>query len=633
MLSFGCSHQPLLAQEKHQYSSLPDTAYIHELLRKAQVFKEYQKDSAIYLYQKILQLSEAVNYKDGMFESALQLGDLAYDKGDEARGKDMYFKASAYFNGTKNPALNASRLLNNIGLVYLSTSNYTNAILYFTQSASIALNDKTAIANLFNTYNNLAGALSRISEFKKALYYLDLAGHIAYTHKDTSRLISINVNKGVVYESAGNDSLAMIHFNSALDLARKVELKKSIRTVLVNIAGLLTGTHRPREALRCLDEASTITNDLWEDINLLYGYSCAYYELTDDNKAEKYLLKMMEVAKKKGATEYVAYAYELLSLIYGNQHKYKQAFIYLRAFYRLNDSLQNKEKAITSNKLELTFRTAQKDKMLNEKQLFIQKQKQELQRKNIWIGGIISGTLILCLSGFGLYKNYRHRQHLQDKQLKIFGQEHEINQLKAVMEGEERERTRMAQELHDGIGSNLAALKMDFTAIQNDHSVLKADAHYTDALNRLDIIYQELRQVAHHLTPEVLLQHGLSDSIALYCEQIAKANKLDITFQNYGIPRQINPTLALAIYRIVQELVHNIIKHAHASEAFVLLSYHDHIMGITIEDNGVGFDPETSSTGIGLKNLETRIRNASGRISIDSSVGNGTSIYLEFDTK
>jgi len=172
---------------------------------------------------------------------------------------------------------------------------------------------------------------------------------------------------------------------------------------------------------------------------------------------------------------------------------------------------------------------------------------------------------------------------------------------------------------------------MNFTAIQNNYPFLLKDTQFGTTMNLLDNMYHELRQASHNLTPEILIRYGLADAINIYCDQLNKSKAMSISFQAYGTLNDVNATLSLIIYRTVQELVHNIIKHARAGDVLVQLYHHDHLLSLMVEDNGVGFDAEELTTGIGLQNIHSRIKNMNGRLTIDSQKGTGTTVYLEFD--
>ncbi len=206
----------------------------------------------------------------------------------------------------------------------------------------------------------------------------------------------------------------------------------------------------------------------------------------------------------------------------------------------------------------------------------------------------------------------------------------EIANLNATIEGAEKERIRIARELHDGIGGLLAAAKRDFEMVKISYD-LHNKPDFTHGLVLLGEASAELRKTAHNMMPEILLQEGLVEAVAYFCHSVASNKTTRIHFQTIGAIPKFNSAFELTTYRIVQELVHNILKHAQASEALIQMSFSEELFDLTIEDNGIGI-PENimvKTRGIGLKSIEDRLRTINGKMTIQKLQGHGTGIYLE----
>lgn len=234
-----------------------------------------------------------------------------------------------------------------------------------------------------------------------------------------------------------------------------------------------------------------------------------------------------------------------------------------------------------------------------------------------------------------LYSRNRNKQRLQKEQIRTLQQEQEISRLKALMEGEEKERVRIAQDLHDGIVVQFSAAKMSFGSLSHQFPDLEDSQDFRQAIQQLDTATRDLRQTAHNLLPDVLLEEGLAEAVYYFCKNLKQNAGLNIDFELCGVIPRLPPDFELSVYRIVQELVHNIIKHACATQALVQLNYqeHLHLLGITTEDNGTGI-PDLSpdnKKGVGLKNIRARIASLGGHIDIRSTPEHGTIVYIEFD--
>jgi signal transduction histidine kinase len=235
-------------------------------------------------------------------------------------------------------------------------------------------------------------------------------------------------------------------------------------------------------------------------------------------------------------------------------------------------------------------------------------------------------SVILVVS----YRNSKHRQRLQHAHISNLEKGKEIVTLQHIIAGEEQERSRLARELHDGIMVLFSAIKMKLRQLPRSHSSLSNDEEFTSLNEELEQAIRELRRTAHNLMPDMLLDGGLTEAVFYFCRSLQQNSPLHINFQQYGVLPRLREDAELSIYRIVQELVQNIIRHSRANKALVQFNYRNEILGVTVEDNGRGFDHrKTNHTGIGLKSIETRLKALSGTMDIRSNEA-GTTIYMEF---
>jgi signal transduction histidine kinase len=197
----------------------------------------------------------------------------------------------------------------------------------------------------------------------------------------------------------------------------------------------------------------------------------------------------------------------------------------------------------------------------------------------------------------------------------------------------EQERIRMARELHDGLGSMLSGIKHSFSAIKNNLTLNnEQEGQFDYTIDKLDNSIKDLRAVSHTMFSAELLEQGLEAAIKNYCNAVTVTSKIKISFESiFQQPAGLSGEQAFHIFRVVQELVQNVIKHSNATEAIVQLSYDNKILAVTVEDNGIGFTVASlqGKTGIGLKNVESRIKMLHGKTDIQSTPGTGTSVFIE----
>jgi signal transduction histidine kinase len=593
------------------------------------ILARYDMDSAIRVLHEMIKETAGKGDYFTLYEAYIALGATWFHKNDYAKSDTAYRFALAYSIKTQAPLANACRALNGAGNVFLIQGDYTQAARYYFTAAAMAEQqaDKDTIVadQLVRIYNNVALSLIQLQEYDKALYYLNKSELLTNKLQHWIRLPDIWNNMAIVYNKTEEADKALHYSQRALYGARIFQHYHAEYSALLELAVIMLDQKQPSKAISYLQEALQIKGNINSSFvgRTSYLLGNAYYALNNPIQAERYFLAAIAKAEESRAPVLALNTHKQLAFLYAQNQHYHAAFNHLMASYRLNDSLLNKEKAAAVHQFEIKYRTAQKDREIAEKKLQLNRQQRQLQQKNIWIGGIAAGASILGLMLFGLARNYRNKTRLQAKQ-------QEIDNLRAMIEGEERERARIARELHEGIAGMLTAVKMNFTAVRNEHPVLTHTGTFTNAMQLLEETAREIRQTAHNLTPEILMQHELQDAIALYCRQVQHSSGIEISFQTYGSLDGLNDHFRLSLYRMVQELISNAVKHAQARHLIVQISRHGSTFGLTVEDNGIGINTSNLHNGIGLQHLQSRVRSLNGTLTMDSSPGNGTTIYIEF---
>ena len=203
----------------------------------------------------------------------------------------------------------------------------------------------------------------------------------------------------------------------------------------------------------------------------------------------------------------------------------------------------------------------------------------------------------------------------------------------AIVQGQEEERSRLAKDLHDGLGGILSSTKYSLNNMRENFIISPENAiAFERTMTMLNQSITELRRVAHNMMPETLMKLSLSEALEDFCAQVTQSGALQVSYQSFGIDNlSLENQVKITVYRIVQELINNAIKHAVAATATVQVLCNDNKLNITVEDDGKGFDKTIliDSGGIGYKNLQSRISFLKGTIDIQSQTGKGTSVYIE----
>ncbi|WP_118950605.1 ATP-binding protein [Taibaiella helva] len=521
-----------------------------------------------------------------------------------------------------------------LGKRYAVKSDYENAIRYFYKSIAMA-EAATPGANMDYVYNNLAGILTQVGRNTEGVWdYLDKAEHSAIQRKDDLLLAKVYNNKGFAWNTRKAWDSSRYYFGLSLALSQTARLPFTEHLALTNTGITYLEQNRPAEALPYLLAADSIHAGVPgynRNLNTA-ALGHAYLLLKDYKRAEKILLEQYREAERQQQAGNVRAARYYLARLYGSRGDYRKAYENAQAYIDLNNSLSGDEIIRHVNQEEVRFRTAEKDKDLLRKTVQIERQQKDLERKNRWIAIVVGAIIIAFLLLLLIVKGYRSRQKLLKHQMDNMAQQKEIERLKAETEVEERERARIARELHDGIGGLVSAAQLNIRALEKEHIYLKDSEVYLSTSRIFTEVGSELRKTAHNMMPSVLLQRNMEEAISIFCNYIRQNKSLHFDLQCYGDFALLPDSYKIAIYRMVQELVHNVVKHAHAVSVLVQLMFQQPVMSITIEDDGVGFDPEAvTDKGLGLKSMAERVKYLNGSFSIDSQPGKGASVYIELE--
>lgn len=352
--------------------------------------------------------------------------------------------------------------------------------------------------------------------------------------------------------------------------------------------------------------------------------------LKDYNKAQAVLEDILqdniltkEVVNRKITFSQLAYVNQL-------QGNYKEAYQWLTKASVLGDSIQQNKLLEKMNELEILHKTAEKQQTIDNLKREKIENALKAKNKNLRLGLLAIALVLLLIIAILIYINYKNQKKLttqiqinHQQQLHKIEQQHKYEATQAILQGEEQERQRIAQDLHDSIGGMLANIRM-ILSNENTDRIQNAE----DILKKLDKSIIEMRRISRNLMPETLKNLGIEIALKELCESMSHQH-LTIQFEAFDISENIPFQTQLALYRITQESISNVIKYAQASNVIVQISQHNNLINLTIEDDGVGFDTYKIHYGMGLKNIENRIKLVEGSFEIISEVGEGTTINIE----
>jgi two-component system, NarL family, sensor kinase len=311
-------------------------------------------------------------------------------------------------------------------------------------------------------------------------------------------------------------------------------------------------------------------------------------------------------------------------------HQYKKAFQEISLYQQLQDSFSSTRYNYSLEKLTADYQfKEQQDSIITLKKingLIVNRSK----GRYAILGILLLASIIISYLLYVRYKNKKaileQAQQIQSKQIHQLEQDKELLVTQGMLEAQELERNRIGQDLHDGICGELSSVKMQFSMLESKfQAFVQERTLFIDTLRQLDNSINEIRNISHNLMPENVIRFGLSNAIKSYCSNISSIDKLTVNYNDNGFKLpSLSAQKQVMVYRIMQELMQNVIKHAQASKCFVQLSDNNQYISLTVEDNGKGFERKT-----GHRSIRNRVEYVKGIFEINSTLGKGTFAMIQ----
>jgi len=414
----------------------------------------------------------------------------------------------------------------------------------------------------------------------------------------------------------------------SLLIAKKENYENIVSNVTGNIGGLLIKKGRYDSLNFYCTEGLRLAKKLGDSltiVNNIYGLALAAFFKKDFKKSEEEATSGFAMAQQRNYVEPLQLFADILSKLYLVKGDFKKYDYYNRLSTALSEKYFNEKMQRNVQTLDRKFETEKK-----EQQLLIQQA--TINKKNILNYILIGSTVALLIISLLSYRTYTQKRKLQEQKIAELEKEKVLSATQSLLKGQEKERNRLAQDLHDGLGGLLSGVKLQLGAMKGN-LILSEEMGKTfnNALYKLDESISEMRRVAHNMMPEALMKLGLQQALQDYCDSLSESQPFALNCEFHGLEKRMEPATEIVVYRIVQELLNNTVKHSGATTILAQVIRNDNSLSITVEDNGKGFntDVATIDRGMGLKNIKSRVDYLKGQIDIKSSGGKGTSIHID----
>ncbi len=357
----------------------------------------------------------------------------------------------------------------------------------------------------------------------------------------------------------------------------------------------------------------------------------AYLERNQLDQAQEILLVLLNERKEEGNLIEMLFCYDRLKVIARQNGSFEQALQYSEEYLIINDSINQLQKSKEINEIEIKFETLQKEK--ENYQLKKDKERQiYINNLTVTVSAIL--ILLILLFAFGYYQKLKTQKELNKTQKEVTTEkinslmkEQELKLIKATIEGQDKERTRIAQGLHDSIGNDLATIKL----LIGEIDTLKIQK----IQNLIDITYQKVREISHNTIPKKNRKNEYVEILKEYINNINEVTDLTINFvsSEEEVFNEIDIVIQNELFVILQELITNTLKHAEAKQIDIRLECILGKLHLTFDDDGKGFSVDLleANTGIGIHNIKNRVEKLSGSLLIDSHPKRGTLFKIEMD--
>ena len=517
------------------------------------------------------------------------------------------------------------------GKIYYDNNDSPTGLSYFMKAHDIykAQNNYVKVVEL----NLLAVEIKRLSEYKYKDYKYLIDEAVAYAIKtNNSTLLS------KTYKEIGNnlfyyDALqSLAYYQKALLENQKV--KDSLFEADVNSNIGLVYIEKLHD-YKLAQKYTALSFNYYQKHNLTYDMACNYVNqadifLQEKNKDSAMIMYQkadaLDIKDNKAGTKKILYS--LMADLYKEMKNYKKVVEYTDKKNVYEKIINSKEQEKAIRDIDVKYQTKEHKHQIADLQ----------SNMNKGLGVILILLVIIILTVLG-YNNLIKKKKIvaQEQQIEIQKlendlQEQELHEIDKILEGQEKERIKIANDLHDNLGSLMATLKLNFNNLKQQNTTIVDGDHLFEKTDELiEEAYQKVRTIAHTKNAGVIANQGLLPAIINIAKKVSIPGKFAVEVIPFGLEERIENTLEVTIFRMIQEIITNTIKHAEATKISINLTQHDNVLNIIVEDNGKGFNPKKidKKEGMGLTNIEKKVEQMGGVFNIDSVKKRGTSIIID----
>lgn len=597
-----------------------------EILYEKIVRTQYSKLDSMSFY--IDKLKKNIKPKDSVWIAQYHaaLGVYHQQNGDYKKAKKEELVYLTIGEKLNNPIIIA-KANKRLGIIYSYLGDFDVSMDYFFKARDLSYANKDTITGVL-TDLKIGQAYWGLKNYKKAMEQVDRCIEIAKKRNlNNDVLADVYLEKGNMLLMYGKLDLSLTFYNKAEKLINTTGHLEGIANVYSNIGAIHFYKNDFNKALdyynKSLKKALEFNDKVTTGIAKM-NIGEAYYNLNQFKKSEQKLHESLVLFKNLGDKSNIIDNYNYLYELETRRNNPKKALEYFKLKTIYKDSILNENNLNKVSNLEVKYQTAEKEKQISEQNLKLQTQKVKITSQR--------NTQLVLIAGLGFFilgslLFYNRNKAKQKEALQKAVLEEKENGFSAVIKASEDERKRISNDLHDGIGQEMAALKMAINRVKDREKDKVQKEELTKILNNCSRSADEIRNISHQMMPRALMEKGLIEAIAYLLQCSFEFSDIKYKFENFDINQRFEERIEISLYRVLQELLNNIIKHANATEVNVLLYKQDEKLIFFIEDNGGGMQ-NNSKKGHGVLNIKSRVDMIKGTINYEAFTNSGTTATI-----
>ena len=640
-LNSAFSQDPPDSLLKKLNTTTNDSVRVRTMLDIGESIESRSTEKSLIYYRQALELAQKIQNKRLILSSLVNLG-IGHMESNNLDTAVTYFNLAMPVAAGLRDTNRIAVVYSNLGNAYRYKKDRIKALENFQRSIDL-LEKKNDSLRLPAVYQNVSIFLTENNDYRESIVYSNKAYRMASAQDDDYTACNALISMSDAWFNLGNPGKQFDLLQKALPLAKRTgDLEESC--AIYNNLGFYFITKKDfQKALRQYKLSYEYAAQMANHFHLCEACTRMaeiYQKISKQDSALKYAKKAEDFAREIGSRSDLKEIYLTRAEIEKSMGRANEAYGFLSKALYLGDSLYTTAVSEKIAEMEARYESEKKQQQITALEKDRQISLLSLKQKVIFNWLMAGLALTLLVVSFLIYLNLRRSrmiarqtEKMQQQRIVELEKDHELLVVNSLLKGQEEERGRLARDLHDGLGGLLSGVKFSMHHMKDNLIVTSENmAVFERSLDLIDTSIAELRRIAHNMMPEGLVSYGLDEALKQYCSSINTNGMLRVTYQSVGLSTRMAEAVEITAYRIIQELLNNVLKHAAATEATVQVVREEGRLNIVVEDNGRGFDMKSldEKKGAGWVNIRARVDYLKGQLELNSEPGRGTQVNIEF---